>query len=136
MAVGSDARTPCGGRASGPARAAAGVWSGAASRRKASGPAPWRPPWTGSSWTIGCLGARQHPLAGTRYRLDYAWPPARLAVEVDGYASHAGLEAFGYDRERQNALVLAGWTVLRFTWAHVRDRPGGSPLRSTRRSHR
>lgn len=66
---------------------------------------------------------RQHPLEGTRYRLDYAWPAVRLAVEVDGYASHAGLEAFGYDRERQNALVLAGWTILRFTWADVRDRP-------------
>lgn len=66
---------------------------------------------------------RQYCLAGTRYRLDYAWPAARVLVEVDGYESHAGLGAFCHDRERQNALVLAGWTVLRFTWDDVRRRP-------------
>lgn len=66
---------------------------------------------------------RQYRVAGTRYRLDYAWSAVRLTVEIDGYADHAGLDAFRYDRERQNALVLAGWTVLRFTWADVRDRP-------------
>ena len=27
------------------------------------------------------------------------------------------------DRERDAALVLAGYRVLRFTWAHVIDRP-------------
>lgn len=67
--------------------------------------------------------ARQHRLAGTRYRLDYAWPAARLAVEVDGYGHHSGWDAFCTDRERQNALVLAGWTVLRFTWSDVLRRP-------------
>ena len=61
------------------------------------------------------LPERQFWLAGTRYRLDYAWPSARLAVEVDGYESHAGLDAFRSDRTRQNVLVLRGWTVLRFT---------------------
>ena len=66
---------------------------------------------------------RQYQLGGTRYRLDYAWPAARLVVEVDGYSDHSSLDVFRYDRERQNALVLAGWTVLRFTWADVRDRP-------------
>ena len=67
---------------------------------------------------------RQYRLEGTPYRLDYAWPAARLVVEVDGYESHSGLEAFCHDRERQNALVLAGWTVLRFTWADVCRHPG------------
>ena len=68
------------------------------------------------------LPVRQYDLPGTQYRLDYAWPPARVLVEVDGYESHSGLDAFSYDRERQNALVLAGWTVLRFTWTQVRNR--------------
>jgi len=67
---------------------------------------------------------RQFWLPGRRYRLDYAWPAARLAVEVDGYESHSDLDAFRDDRERQNVLVLLGWTVLRFTWADVRNRPG------------
>jgi very-short-patch-repair endonuclease len=66
---------------------------------------------------------RQHPVGGTPYRLDYAWPDRLLAVEVDGYGPHSSREAFQSDRARQNALVLAGWTVLRFTWADVRDRP-------------
>ncbi|MGI8684772.1 MAG: DUF559 domain-containing protein [Acidimicrobiales bacterium] len=69
------------------------------------------------------LPERQFWLPGRRYRLDYAWPAARLAVEVDGYESHSDLEAFRSDRERQNVLVLLGWTVLRFTWADVRNRP-------------
>lgn len=64
---------------------------------------------------------RQHRLG--RYRLDYAWPDARVAVEVDGYGPHSSREAFQDDRARQNVLVLAGWTVLRFTWADLRDRP-------------
>ena len=65
--------------------------------------------------------ARQHPVGP--YRLDYAWPDRRLAVEVDGYGPHSSREAFQSDRARQNTLVLAGWTVLRFTWADVRERP-------------
>ncbi|OBG83795.1 hypothetical protein A5699_03400 [Mycobacterium sp. E802] len=30
----------------------------------------------------GCLGRTQHPVGP--YRLDYAWPAVRIAVEVDG----------------------------------------------------
>lgn len=66
---------------------------------------------------------RQHEVAGTPYRLDYAWTGSRVAVEVDGYGPHSSREAFQDDRARQNVLVLAGWTVLRFTWADVRSRP-------------
>ena len=66
---------------------------------------------------------RQYPVSGTRYRLDYAWPVARLAVEVDGYEKHSALDAFRSDRSRQNALVLGRWTVLRFTDDDVRRRP-------------
>ncbi len=66
---------------------------------------------------------RQFWMPGTRYRLDYAWPAARLAVEVDGYENHSGLEVFRSDRTRRNAMVLGGWTVLRFTADDVRRRP-------------
>jgi very-short-patch-repair endonuclease len=66
---------------------------------------------------------RQYEVAGGRYRLDYAWPAARLAVEVDGYGHHSDLEAFRHDRRRQNDLVLAGWTVLRFSHDDVLRRP-------------
>jgi hypothetical protein len=54
-------------------------------------------------------------------RVDFAYPELRLAVEVDGYAAHSSIDAFRRDRTRQNALVTAGWTVLRFTWTEVDD---------------
>jgi very-short-patch-repair endonuclease len=47
-----------------------------------------------------------------------------LAIEVDGWAWHHDVERFRRDRQRQNALVLAGWTVLRFTWHDLTQRPG------------
>jgi very-short-patch-repair endonuclease len=46
-----------------------------------------------------------------------------VAVEVDGWAWHTDPERFRRDRQRQNALVLAGWTVLRFTWHDLTHRP-------------
>ena len=57
------------------------------------------------------------------YVADFLWPAARLIVETDGYAFHAGQEAFEADRERQNALVALGYEVLRFTYAQVTRRP-------------
>jgi hypothetical protein len=33
------------------------------------------------------------------------------------------VDRFAQDRVRQNALVLAGWTVLRFTWHDLMSRP-------------
>jgi very-short-patch-repair endonuclease len=56
-------------------------------------------------------------------RLDFAWPSCLLAVELDGREHHDDLPALYRDRVRQNDLVLAGWTVLRFTWYDVVRRP-------------
>jgi very-short-patch-repair endonuclease len=47
----------------------------------------------------------------------------RVIVEVDGLRAHSGQEAFVRDRRRQNALVAAGYLVLRFTWWDVVERP-------------
>ena len=52
-------------------------------------------------------------------RVDLAWPERRLAVEADGAEVHAGPAALRRDLRRQNALVVAGWIVLRFTWADL-----------------
>lgn len=48
---------------------------------------------------------------------------AELVIEVDGYAVHGGRDAFQRDHDRQNLLVQAGFTVLRFTWEDVTERP-------------
>jgi very-short-patch-repair endonuclease len=56
--------------------------------------------------------------------LDLAFPDVLLAIEIDGWAWHSDPERFQRDRRRQNVLVAAGWTVLRFTWADLVERPG------------
>lgn len=56
-------------------------------------------------------------------RVDFAWPDARLVVEVDGFAFHSEREQYRADRRRGNALVLSGWRVLRFGWEDVRHHP-------------
>ena len=60
---------------------------------------------------------------GTIGRVDFAWPEQRLVVEVDGFAFHADRAAYRSDRRRGNALVLAGWRVLRFSYEDVVGAP-------------
>lgn len=56
------------------------------------------------------------------YYLDVAFERQRLACEIDGREFHDD-DAFESDRERQNVLVMAGWTVLRFTWRMLTEDP-------------
>jgi very-short-patch-repair endonuclease len=55
------------------------------------------------------------------YAPDVGFGATPVACEVDGYEHHSSREAFTRDRQRQNALVLAGWTVLRFSWDMLAD---------------
>lgn len=55
------------------------------------------------------------------FHIDFAYPEARLAIELDGYAYHSDREQFDEDRARSNELQLfLGWYVLRFTWAMLK----------------
>ena len=56
------------------------------------------------------------------FRADLAWPEAKVLVEFDGDV-HRDRGVFVRDLRRQNALVAAGWTVLRFSSADVVGRP-------------
>jgi hypothetical protein len=56
-------------------------------------------------------------------RVDFGWPEERLVVETDGFAFHADRASYRVDRRRSNALVLAGWRVLRFSWEDVVHAP-------------
>ena len=58
-----------------------------------------------------------------RFRLDFAWPSLKLAVEADGREYHDAPAALYGDRVRANALELAGWTILRFTWSDLLHDP-------------
>ena len=55
--------------------------------------------------------------------IDVAFPEFCVAIEVDGMAFHVDPERFQRDRTRQNVLTNLGWSVLRFTWADLVDRP-------------
>lgn len=72
------------------------------------------------------LGYRWGP-----FLIDLAFPAERVAIEVDGWAWHVDAARFTADRRRQNALVTAGWTVLRFTW-HDLDRRGAGVVADVR----
>ena len=63
-------------------------------------------------------------VGGTSAVLDIAFPGRMVLVEIDGWAYHRDLPAFRRDRARQNALVLAGWTVVRVTWHDLVDGAG------------
>jgi hypothetical protein len=53
-------------------------------------------------------------------RVDSAWPDLFVVLEIDGYRYHSDPRTFVHDRIRQNALVNAGYTVLRTTPAEIR----------------
>ena len=56
-------------------------------------------------------------------RVDFAYVDLRIVIEVDGFSSRSTPTRMAKDLERQNALVLLGWTVLRFTWRQVVKEP-------------
>ncbi|MCA1784263.1 MAG: DUF559 domain-containing protein [Intrasporangiaceae bacterium] len=55
--------------------------------------------------------------------VDLAYPEHRLAIEIDGFRWHSSPARKRADEERQNRLVVAGWTVLRFSASEVRTHP-------------
>ena len=58
-----------------------------------------------------------HVVAG--YEVDFWWPDAALAVEVDGFEHHGTRAAFERDRQRDARLTTAGARVLRFSYLQV-----------------
>jgi very-short-patch-repair endonuclease len=57
------------------------------------------------------------------FRVDFLWPERQLVVETDGLRYHRTAAQQSKDRVRDQALVAAGFTVLRFTHAQVRYEP-------------
>jgi hypothetical protein len=64
---------------------------------------------------------------GKRY-LDFAYirPAVRICFEIDGYGPHLkniSRWQFSDSLERQNQLVIDGWTVIRFSYDQVSEKP-------------
>jgi very-short-patch-repair endonuclease len=55
-------------------------------------------------------------LPGGRYRLDFAWPEHRVALECDGWEHHGRRSAFAPDRARLAEFAAARWRILPVTW--------------------
>ena len=58
-------------------------------------------------------------LRGKRFRIDFAYPSVKLAIEVLGYDSRKSRASLDYEAERSRLLVLEGWTVVPATWTQV-----------------
>ncbi|HEY6759224.1 MAG TPA: DUF559 domain-containing protein [Baekduia sp.] len=55
--------------------------------------------------------------------VDFHWPGTTLVVETDGYAYHSTPTSFERDRDRDQRLTVAGYTVVRFTYKQVTKTP-------------
>jgi very-short-patch-repair endonuclease len=78
---------------------------------------------------------RPQRVTSAGYELDFYWPDARLAIEVDGRAFHATRRAFQQDRERDRRLAALGIQVARVTWRDLTGaaRPLAAELQAIRR---
>jgi very-short-patch-repair endonuclease len=53
------------------------------------------------------------------YELDAVWWKQKVAVELDGFATHGPRQRFESDRERDRKLQVMGWRVVRITWRQL-----------------
>lgn len=58
-----------------------------------------------------------------KYRLDFAFPDCKLAIECDGHAYHSTRDQRGRDADRDRELTLQGWSVIRFTGSQIHENP-------------
>ncbi len=68
----------------------------------------------------------EHRFAPPRkWRIDYAWPEYKLALEIEGgiwtFGRHVRGKGFLSDIEKYNTLTLLGWYLLRATPQDVQN---------------
>ena len=56
-------------------------------------------------------------------RADFAFPSAKVRIELDSEAFHMDRPTFRRDRQIQNRTELLGWRTFRYTWWDLTDRP-------------
>jgi very-short-patch-repair endonuclease len=74
-----------------------------------------------------------------KWRLDYAFPEQKLAIEIEGgvwtRGRHNRGSGFLRDMEKYNCLTQLGWHLLRFTPQQVRDGTAGQQIKEWFKSH-
>jgi very-short-patch-repair endonuclease len=58
-----------------------------------------------------------------RLTVDAVWFEPKVAVELDSHMAHGTPARLEDDHRRDLDLRAAGFTVLRYTWAQLRDTP-------------
>ena len=67
----------------------------------------------------------EHRFCERRWRFDYAWRIAHVAVEIDGgqWKAGGGRHNTDADREKLNEAAAYGWRVLRFSHRQLESDP-------------
>jgi very-short-patch-repair endonuclease len=76
----------------------------------------------------GLRPVRQYEVrcGGRTYRLDFAWPKLKVAVEAEGFSAHGGTRIrFVADRRRTADLAAEEWAVIPVTWDECTGNPEG-----------
>lgn len=63
---------------------------------------------------------RFHP--SRRWRFDWCWPTAKVAVEIEGRGRHQTVIGYRRDCEKYNEAARLGWTVLRIPTTDLRSK--------------
>lgn len=63
-------------------------------------------------------------LDGKRWRVDFAWPDARVAAEYESIEWHAGRDEMLRDKTRLGKIQELGWTLIPIVVHDVRQEPG------------
>ncbi|WP_197504604.1 hypothetical protein [Mycobacterium sp. 852002-51163_SCH5372311] len=66
---------------------------------------------------------------GKRWRVDFAWPQARVVAEYDSLQWHMGPDALLHDRLKTARLQECGWTIVPMTVDDIRGDPFGLTIR-------
>jgi very-short-patch-repair endonuclease len=67
--------------------------------------------------------AYQYDIPNYPYRVDFAIPELKIAIELDSYKHHTNPYAFTNDRERQRTLEFSGWRFIRFSGREINKKP-------------
>ena len=60
------------------------------------------------------------PLPNRRIKIDIAFVSEKIAIEIEGWENHGKYKSSHQsDCKRNNLIVLAGWTILRFFHGQV-----------------
>jgi very-short-patch-repair endonuclease len=81
---------------------------------------------TRTAYLLRALGFSVEPQTevvaeGRRYRPDFRIVGTRVLVEFDGAVKYTDARALFDEKQREDALRRAGWTVVRLVWADLAD---------------